>query len=116
MILLETQIIKEEISNLLIQESSSKEIQDLLEKDYEKVSDDTSYPYGRSRGEIRRTTVYKRKDGEAIPDQDLKMIQDYESDFLQKYGSFAAFHGVSETTKSEDGMSLIVKYSKASAG
>ena len=109
-------IIKEEISNLLIQESSSKEIQDLLEKDYEKVSDDTSYPYGRSRGEIRRTTVYKRKDGEAIPDQDLKMIQDYESDFLQKYGSFAGFRGVYETKKSEDGMSLIVKYYKASAG
>ena len=109
-------IIKEEINNLLIQESSSKEIQGLLERDYEKVSEQTSYPYRRSRGDIRRTTVYKRKDGEAIPDQDLKMIQDYESDFLKKYGSSAGFVGVYETTKSEDGMSLIVKYSKTSAG
>ena len=109
-------IIKEEISNLLIQESSFKEVQDLLNRDYDKVSEDTTYPYRRSRGDVRRTTVYKRKDGEAIPDEDLKMIQGYESDFLEKYGSFAGFRGVYETTKSEDGMSLIVKYSKASAG
>ena len=109
-------IIKEEISNLLIQESSFKEVQDLLNRDYDKVSEDTTYPYRRSRGDVRRTTVYKRKDGEAIPDEDLKMIQGYESDFLEKYGSFAGFRGVYETTKSEDGMSLIVKYSKTSAG
>ena len=109
-------IIKEEINNLLIQESSSKEIEDLLKRDYEQVSEETSYPYGRNRGDIRRTTVYKRKDGEAIPDRDLEMIQDYESDFLKKYGSFAGFRGVSKTKKSGDGMLLVVKYSKASAG
>ena len=34
-------IIKEEINNLLIQESLSKEIQGLLERDYEKVSEQT---------------------------------------------------------------------------
>jgi hypothetical protein len=44
------------------------------------------------------------------------MIQDYESDFLKKYGSSAGFVGIYETTKSDDGMSLIVKYSKTSAG
>ena len=39
---------------------------DLLNNEYEQVTSDTQYPYGRNRGDVRRTTVYKRLDGQGF--------------------------------------------------
>ncbi len=105
-------IIREE----LMAESLSKSVQDLLNRDYEKASHDTSYPYGRNRGDVRSTTVYARKDGQPVPEQDLKLLQDRDADVRERGGSMAALSGIYTTTLSQDGMSLVVKYYRHTAG
>mgnify|MGYP001288776247 CR=1 FL=1 len=94
----------------------SKEVYELLNNDYEKSSNNTSYPYGRSRGDVRRTTVYVRKDGKSVPEQDLKLLQDRDAEIIKRGGSMAALGGVYTTTLSQDGMSLVVKYYRHTAG
>ena len=105
-------IIKESI----VKESLSRNVKDLLDRDYKIVDENTSYPYGRSRGDVNRTTVYIRKDGELVPAEDLKLVQDRDEDIRVRGGAYAALGGVYTTTLSKDGYSLIIKYYKHTAG
>ncbi len=105
-------IIREE----LMSESLSQSVRDLLDRDYEKASEDTRYPYGRNRGDVRSTTVYTRHDGQPVPDADLKLLQARDAEIRERGGSMAALSGVYTTTTSQDGLSLIVKYYRHTAG
>ena len=105
-------IIREE----LMIESLSKSVQDLLGRDYEKASEDTRYPYGRNRGDVRSTTVYSRKDGQPVPGTDLELLQARDAEIRKRGGSMAALAGVYTTTLSQDGLSLVVKYYRHTAG
>lgn len=89
---------------------------DLLQKEYDVISDDTSYPYGRYRGDQRRKTVYARKDGQPVSDEDLKVLQDFDAARRKEGGSMAALSGIFTTTRSKDGMQLIVDYYIHTAG
>ena len=89
---------------------------DLLKGQYEEVSSDTSYPYGRNRGDVRRTTVYKRKDGQPVPDADLQLLKDHDKQERIEGGSMAALGGVNTTTVSNDGLTMTVKYYRHTAG
>ena len=106
------QIIKEEV----LKESLAQNVRDLLDQDYEIANTDTKYPYGRNRGDVRSTTVYSRKDGQPVPPEDLKLLQDRDQDILDRGGPMAALMGVYTSTLSPDGNSLIVKYYKHTAG
>ena len=105
-------IIKESI----LKESLSKNVEDLLNRDYDIVDEDVRYPYGRNRGDVKSKTVYARKDGQSVPPEDLKLLQARDRDLEERGGMMAALMGVYTTTLSSDGNSLIVKYYKHTAG
>ena len=89
---------------------------DLLKGQYEEVSSDTSYPYGRYRGDVRRTTVYKRKDGQPVPEADLELLKRHDKQERIDGGPMAALGGINTTTVSDDGLTMIVKYYRHTAG
>tara|TARA_Y100001938_G_C7987634_1_gene377759 strand:- start:498 stop:845 length:348 start_codon:yes stop_codon:yes gene_type:complete len=105
-------IIREEV----LKESLDQSVSTLLDKDYEIVDQDTKYPYGRNRGDVRSTTVYSRKDGQPVPEDDLKLLQARDKDVRDRGGMMAALSGVYTSTVSPDGNSLIVKYYRHTAG
>lgn len=89
---------------------------DLLKNQYEEVSSDAKYPYGRNRGDVRRTTVYKRKDGQPVPDADFQMLKDHDKQERIEGGMMAALGGINTTTVSDDGLTLTIKYYRHTAG
>ena len=88
----------------------------LLKSKYDVLSDDTSYPYGRYRGDVKRKTVYIRKDGQQVPEEDLRIMQDFDSAKRKEGGGMAALSGIFSTKISADGMSLHVDYYRHTAG
>jgi len=104
----------------LLREMNSKELssirRNLLDSQYDVISDDTSYPYGRYRGDQRRKTVYVRKDGQPVSDADLKVLQDFDAAVRKEGGSMAALSGIFTTSRSKDGMQLVVDYYIHTAG
>ena len=82
----------------------------------EKVDQNTSYPYGRNRGDVRSYTVYRKKDGQAFTSDELQRLKDYDALEARQHGSYAALAGVTSSSLSPDGMTLTVKYYKHTAG
>ena len=89
---------------------------DLLNSEYEQVTSDTQYPYGRNRGDVRRTTSYKRLDGQPIPDEDMSLLQRHDNTEREEMGPMAALGGIHTTTVSDDGMTLTIKYYRHTSG
>ena len=89
---------------------------DLLNNDYEQVTSDTQYPYGRNRGDVRSTTAYKRLDGQPIPQEDISLLQHHDDAEREEGGPMAALGGIHTTTVSDDGMTLQISYYKHTAG
>ena len=104
------------IKEAILKESLDQNVRSLLDRDYEIVDQDTKYPYGRNRGDVKSTTVYSRKDGQPVPPEDLKLLQARDEDVRERGGMMAALAGVYTSTLSLDGNSLIVKYYKHTAG
>ena len=104
------------IRESILAESLSRTVQDLLTNDYKIVDENTRYPYGRNRGDVRRTTVYMRKDGARVPMEDLNLLKARDEDIRERGGAYAALGGVYTSTLSEDGYSIIEKYYKHTAG
>ncbi len=104
----------------LLKEMSSKELGnirgELLNSQYDIISDNESYPYGRYRGDVKRKTVYVRKDGQPVSDEDLKVLQDYDAARKKEGGGMAALSGIFTTKRSDDGMQLHVDYYRHTAG
>ena len=87
-----------------------------FDEKYIEVDRKTSYPYGRYRGDVRSTIVYEKADGSPIDMEDLEMLLAQEEEVYEKHGAYAALAGVYESSVSEDGMQLIRKYYKHTAG
>ena len=105
-------IIKESV----MLENAKKQAIDLLTRDYDIVSDDTRYPYGRYRGDVRRKTVYSRKDGQPVPESDINLLQARDAQVREEGGSMAALSGVFTSKVSSDGSQIIVDYYRHTAG
>ena len=90
--------------------------QKLLDSQYEVESTDTKYPYGRNRGDVKSTTVYKRKDGLPVPESDLQLLKNHDDEDRKSKGGMAALAGITSTSLSSDGMGLVVKYYRHTAG
>ena len=111
--------VRELISEAVLKESLQMMRQkraDLLKDQYEEVSSDARYPYGRNRGDVRRTTVYKRKDGQPVPDADFQMLKDHDKQERIEGGSMAALGGINTTTLSDDGLTMTIEYYRHTAG
>jgi len=106
--------IRKIIRKELLKEMTSKELgairASLLEREYDILSDNTSYPYGRYRGDVKRKTVYTRKDGQPVSEEDLKILQDYDKARRKEGGPMPALAGIFTTKRSDDGMELHVDY------
>ena len=86
----------------------------LLANDYVVVSDKTSYPYGRHRGDVSSKTVYKRKDGNDIPESDIEVLKTRDSESANR--DMAALCGIYTTSLSEDQQTVTVSYYQHTAG
>ena len=86
----------------------------LLTNDYVVISDKTSYPYGRHRGDVSSKTVYRRKDGTMISSTDLKVLKD--RDIASSSRPMAALCGIYTTKLSEDQQTISVNYYQHTAG
>ena len=86
----------------------------LLANDYEVVSDKTSYPYGRHRGDVSSKTVYKRKDNEAIKDVDIEVLKNRDIDSSSR--PMAALCGIYKTSLSADQQTVTISYYQHTAG
>ena len=104
------------IKESLLKESLSRRVSDMLNREYEIVDDQTSYPYGRNRGDVRSTTTYVRKDGGLVPEQDMELLRARDKDIRDSGGIMAALGGVYTSILSPDGYSIIIKYYKHTSG
>ncbi len=104
------------IRRTVLTESAKKLAADLLESQYDLVSDDTKYPYGRYRGDVKRTMVYVRKDGQSIPADDIELLKARDVQVRKEGGSMPALAGLYNSSVSRDGMQIIVVYSRHSPG
>lgn len=104
------------IREALMTESAGDQVKALLDSAYDVESDDTKYPYGRNRGDVRRTTTYVRKDGQPVPPEDIKLLQDRDAEVKKRGGSMAALSGIYTSKVSDDGMKLSVEYYRHTAG
>ena len=86
----------------------------LLANDYVIVSDKTSYPYGRHRGDISIKTVYKRKDGTVATDADIEVLKN--RDIASSSRPMAALSGIYKTSLSKDQRTVTVSYYRHTAG
>ena len=104
------------IREALMTESASDQVKALLDSAYDVESDDTKYPYGRNRGDVRRTTRYVRKDGQPVPPEDIKLLQQRDAEVKKRGGSMAALSGIYTSKVTDDGMMLSVEYYRHTAG
>lgn len=95
---------------------ANKQVFQLLSRDYDVVSDDTRYPYGRYRGDVRQKIVYARKDGQPVPEADINLLKDRDAAVREEGGSMAALAGIYTSKLSDDGMQIIVDYYRHTAG
>ena len=86
----------------------------LLANDYVIVSDKTSYPYGRHRGDVSSRTIYKRKDNAAITNEEVEVLKNRDIDSSSK--PMAALSGIYTTSLSEDQKTVTVSYYRHTAG
>ncbi len=108
--------LKKIVRKSILSESAKVMAKDMLDSDYQVVSDDTSYPYGRYRGDVKRVIVYSRKDGQTIPARDLELLKARDVQVRKEGGSMPALAGLYSTRVSNDGMSIIVTYTRHTAG
>tara|TARA_Y100000389_G_C16997060_1_gene287713 strand:- start:115 stop:462 length:348 start_codon:yes stop_codon:yes gene_type:complete len=110
------QQLRKMIKESLMLENSSKLAKELLDRDYEIVTQDTRYPYGRNRGDVRSQVVYARKDGQPVPESDITLMKDRDAEVRKEGGSWAALAGVYTSKLSSDGLSIVVDYYRHTAG
>lgn len=108
--LIKEAVLKESLQMMMTQRA------DLLKDQYEKVSEDTRYPYGPNRGDVRRTTTFKRKDGLPVPEADLQLLKNHDKQQRIDGGMMAALGGINTTTVSDDGLTLTIKYYRHTSG
>ncbi len=95
---------------------ANKRAIELLSRDYEVVSDDTSYPYGRYRGDVRKRTVYARRDGQPVPEADINLLKTRDAKVREDGGPMAALAGIYTSSLSDDGSQIVVDYYRHTAG
>jgi hypothetical protein len=69
----------------------------------------TSYPYGRYRGDEKRTHIYTRTDGSEISDEDMAILSAVEK-------NNHPLGGIYSHERSPDGMSVRIKFYKHTSG
>ena len=95
---------------------ANKRAFELLSRDYDVVSDNTDYPYGRYRGDVKKRTVYARKDGQPVPEADINLLKNRDAMVRKDGGSMAALSGIYTSNLSNDGLEIIVNYYRHTAG
>lgn len=95
---------------------ANKRAMELLIRDYEVIDDDTRYPYGRYRGDVRKKTVYARRDGQPVPEADINLLKARDAKVREEGGPMAALAGVYTSSLSDDGSQIVIDYYRHTAG
>lgn len=101
------------IKEVMILESVGERVRTLLDSEYTVVSEKDAPGIRR---DTNRITTYARNDGQPVPPEDLKLLQDRDAEVRKKGGAMARLMGVYTSSISRDGNSLIVKYHRTTAG
>ena len=105
--------LRKTIRSVLMAESASEQALELLKSEYT-IESEKNVPG--IRRDVNRVTTYTRNDGQPIPPEDLKLLQDRDAEIRKKGGGMARLMGVYTSSMSPDGNSLIVKYHRTTAG
>lgn len=105
--------LRKTIRSVLMTESASEQATALLKNEYTVVSEKDAPGIRR---DTNRITTYTRNDGQPVPPEDLKLLQDRDDEVRKKGGGMARLMGVYTSSVSQDGNSLIVKYHRTTAG
>ena len=105
--------LRKTIRSVLMTESASEQAVALLKNEYTVVSEKDAPGIRR---DTNRITTYTRNDGQPVPPEDLKLLQDRDAEVRKKGGGMARLMGVYTSSMSPDGKSLIVKYHRTTAG
>lgn len=95
-------------------ENVGRQLGDTLKNNYDVVNKDESFPFGRNRGDVKRTTTYVRKDGKPVPPEDIAIFVAKEKE--QSKDAMSALMGQYKHEVSPDGMTLTMKYYRHTAG
>ena len=95
-------------------EDLTKQLVSTLSSSYNVIDEDERYPYGRNRGDIKRTTTYVRKDGQPVTPEDIAIFTAKEKE--QSKDSMAGLIGTYDHEVSADGMTLTMYYNRHTAG
>ena len=98
------------MTNFNIYNSAEK----LLKLNFDIVSHKDEYPYGRYRGDVKATSVYRKKNDETITHDEMKTLFTRDVDSNSK--TMAALSGVYKTLFSTDNKQVTVIYSRHTAG
>ena len=101
------------IREALMTESASEQAKALLDSEYTITSEKDAPGIRR---DTNRITTYTRNDGQPVPPEDLKLLQDRDDEVRKKGGGMARLMGVYTSSISQDGNSLVVKYHRTTAG
>jgi len=101
------------IREALMTESASEQAKALLDSEYTIASEKNAPGIRR---DTNRITTYTRNDGQPVPPEDLKLLQDRDDEVRKKGGGMARLMGVYTSSISQDGNSLVVKYHRTTAG
>lgn len=98
----------------LMNEDLTKQLASTLSSNYDVVDEDERYPYGRNRGDVKRTTTYVRKDGQPVTPEDIAVFTAKEQE--QSKDSMAGLKGIYKHGVSSDGVTLTMHYNRHTAG
>ncbi len=101
------------IREALMTESASDQVKALLDSEYTLESEENDRGIRR---DVNKTYTYVRNDGQPIPPEDLKLLQDRDAEVKKQGGGMARLMGVYTSSVSRDGNSLLVKYHRTTAG
>ncbi len=79
------------------------------------LSRDTSYPYGRYRGDVKTVTSYQKPDLSPFTQEEIEMLQDYDS-LDARESQNPALAGTTSSALSNDNTILTITYSKHTPG
>ncbi len=76
----------------------------------------TRYPYGRNRGDVEHSYIYRKRDGAPFTQEELQMLKDYDALEARQHGAYAALAGVTSSSLSDDETTLTIRYKRHTSG
>ena len=81
----------------------------------ELIDENTSFPYGPNKGDVRRVTSYRKFSGEPFTQKELQLFKDFDILSARKLGPMAGLIGINRSSLHDDNTVLKIVYTKYTA-